>query len=80
MRKMIRTTISTEFVDDTSVWDIDIEEPFHHTWDNLQLCENNGIRLIKQKSQFYQDTVNFPGFKLTTTGIQPSEKNIIICY
>ena len=61
-------------VDDTLLWDDSIEESFFHTWEYLQICEDNGITLNKDKFQFCKDTVDFAGLKVTPSGIQPSDK------
>ena len=60
-------------VDDTLLWDPDIETAFYHTWDYLTLCANNGIVINKDKFQFCRDEVLFAGLKLTPTGIKPSD-------
>ena len=32
-----------KIVDDSLLWDFNIEESFYHTWDYLKLCAENGI-------------------------------------
>ena len=62
-----------KIVDDTLLYDTNIEESFFHTWDYLALCAQNGIVINEFKFQFCRDTVIFAGLKLTQTGIAPPE-------
>ena len=61
-------------VDDTLLYDTDIEGSFYHAWDYLALCTKNGITINKPKFQFCQSTVEFAGLSITSSGIRPSEK------
>ena len=61
-------------VDDTLLYDDDINSAFLHTYEYLTVCEENGITLNEDKFQFCQDTVEFGGLKITQHGICPSEK------
>ena len=63
-----------KIVDDTLLFDDDIESSFYHTWDYLTLCYSKGIIFNKSKFQFCQDTVNFAGLKITPDGITPSDQ------
>ena len=60
-------------VDDTLLYDSDIESAFYRAWDYLQLCMDNGITINENKFQFCQDTAMFAGLKITPDGIQPSD-------
>ena len=59
-------------IDDTLLYDTDIEQSFFHTWDFLELCARNGIVINVEKLQFCCDTVDFAGLRLTSSGIAPS--------
>ena len=52
-----------KIVNDTLLFDKNIEEAFYHTLDYLLLCEKNGIILNREKFQFCQNVVQFEGFK-----------------
>ena len=65
-------TNKIKIVDDTLLYDNDIESSFYHTWDYLTLCYSKGIIFNKSKFQFCQDTVNFAGLNITSKGITPS--------
>ena len=60
-------------VDDTLLYDTDIESAFFHTWEYLALCAKNGITINQSKFQFCQDEVIFAGLKITRSGICPSD-------
>ena len=61
-------------VDDSILWDDDIEASFWHTFEYLKICGDNGIVFNIKKFQFGQDTVEFAGFDVTTDGYKPSRK------
>ena len=63
-------------VDDTLLYDTTIEEAFYHTFDYLITCASNGIVLNASKFQFCEKEVNFAGFRITPTGIKPSEATL----
>ena len=62
-----------KIVDDTLLYDHDIEQSFYHTWEYLTLCADNGIVINKDKFQFCMDEVTFAGLKVTKNGIAPSD-------
>ena len=62
-----------KIVDDTLLYDINIEDSFFHTWAYLNLCAIAGIVINDKKFKFCGDTVEFAGLKLTPTGIAPSD-------
>ena len=64
----------TKCIDDTMMWEDDIEKSFFQTCEFLTLCGNNGIILNPSKFQFAQDTVSFAGFQITPTTVQPLKK------
>ena len=59
-------------MDDTLLYDSNIEGAFFHT-DFLLHCAKNKIMLNREKFQFCQDTVQFGGLQITPSGITPSE-------
>lgn len=61
----------TKCVDDTLLWDSNIEEPFWHTLDYLDLCCSNGVIFNPKKFAFAKDEVDFAGFTITKDGIRP---------
>ena len=63
-----------KIIDDTCLYDDNIEQSFYHTWDYLVICAKNGIVLNRSKFQFCQDTVEFAGLLITSDGISPSPK------
>ena len=64
----------TKCVDDTLIWEENIEKSFYQACEFLTLCGNNGIILNPNKFQFAQDIVDFAGFQITPTHVQPSRK------
>ena len=60
-------------VDDTLLYDHDIEAAFNHTWDYLKLCCDKGIVFNKNKFQFHEDSVEFADLKITPAGILLSD-------
>ena len=64
----------TKCVDDTLLWEKDIEMAFWQACEFLSLCGENGITLNPSKFQFAENTVEFAGFKITPTSVQPSKK------
>ena len=65
-----------KIVDDTLLYDNSIEQAFYHVWDYLTLCTNNSVVANAKKFKFRQDTVDFAGLTLTSTGVIPSEKTL----
>ncbi len=63
-----------KIVDDSLLWDCNIEESFYHTWDYLKLCAENGIVFNKEKFQFCQKSVEYAGLQVTDDGVSPSDK------
>ena len=63
-----------KIVDDTVLWDEDVEQAFSHTVHYIDLCTRNGIVFNPTKFHFVKDTVDFAGFTLTPTGIRPSNQ------
>ena len=55
-------------MDETLLYDFDIQESFHHTWDFLVLCAENGIVINEKKVRFCTDTIDFAGLKITPYG------------
>ena len=64
----------TKCVDDTLLWEKDIEKAFFQACDFVTLCGDNGITLNPSKFQFAESTVQFAGFTITPTSVQPSKK------
>ena len=57
-----------KIVDDTILYDSNIEEAFHHTFDYLRLCAENGITLNPEKFRFSRKEVEFCGFLIGWDG------------
>lgn len=64
----------TKCVDDTLLWEEDMEKAFIQTCEFLSLCGQNGITLNPHKFQFAEECVEFAGFQITPTNVQPSKK------
>ena len=62
-----------KIVDNTLLYDKNIEDAFFHTWDYLHLCATAGIVINDKKFKFFRDTVEFAGLKLTPNGVAPSD-------
>ena len=43
-------------VDDTLLYDTNIEDAFFHVWNYLTLCTKNGIAITEPKFQFCRDS------------------------
>ena len=63
-------------VDDTLLWANNIELSYKQVHQYLQICQENGITLNKEKFQFCQDAVTFAGLRITTDGIRPCPKTL----
>ena len=61
-----------KIVDDTLLYDDDVESAFFHTFDYLTLCAQNGIVFNESKFQFCRDEVKFGGLTITASGVSPS--------
>ena len=59
-------------VDDTCIYDDNIESSFYHTWQLLETCALNGVVVNSDKFQFCCDSVNFAGLTIGPNGVQPS--------
>lgn len=59
-------------VDDTLLWDEDIESAFWHTLQYLDLCSKSGIIFNREKFRFACDDLEFAGFQLSPTGLRPA--------
>ena len=64
----------TKCVDDTLMWDSDLEKHWWRMLDFLELLGNNGIILNKKKFQFSRKVVDFAGFTITNNEIKPLRK------
>ena len=63
-------------VDDTLLWDDDIEAAFWHMFDYLFLCAINGLVFTKKKFVFGRSILEFAGFEVTPEGYRPPERLI----
>ena len=66
----------TKCVDDTLLWDTELETHWWRMIDFLETLGNNGVVLNSDESkfQFAQKEVEFAGFHITDNGIQPLKK------
>ena len=67
-------TDKVKCVDDTLLWGEGIEKSFFKTCEFLTLCGEYGITLNPTKFQFAEDEVEFAGFNITPTNVQPSDR------
>ena len=58
-------------IDDTLLWSDSIEESFFQAVRWLDLCGRNGIVLNPTKFAFSRQTVEFAGFEITSSTVQP---------
>ena len=63
----------TKCIDDTILWDQDIEHSFWHTVDYITLCSQNGIVFNPKKFQFAKSQVDFAGFTISESGLKPTQ-------
>lgn len=69
----IDTPRKTKCIDDSLLWDSDIESSFWHTIDYITLCATNGVVFNPSKFKFARSEIEFAGFNLTWDGIRPSD-------
>ena len=62
-----------KIADDPLLYNSNIEGAFYHTSDFLLHCTKNGIILNREKFHFCQDTVQFGGLQITSSGVTPSK-------
>ena len=60
-------------IDDTLLFDNTIEEAFNRACEFLDLCGKNGVILNPKKFQFAEEKVDFVGFTVTSSGVQPTK-------
>ena len=63
-------------IDDAVLWSTSIEAAFHHAVQWLDLCGKNGITLNPKKFVFCRTTVEFAGFNITPTTVQPCARQL----
>ena len=61
-------------MDDTLVWNDNLQENFEDVCRLLQICHSAGLIFNSDKFQFGQETVEFAGLEVTMTGVRPSRK------
>lgn len=66
----------TRCIDDTLLWDNNIEEAFWHTIRYIKQCADNGIVFNPDKFVFAQDELEFAGFLVTSEGYRPPKRII----
>ena len=64
----------TKCVDDTAIWDDDLEQHWWRMMDYLELHGREGIVLNPKKFQFAQKDIDFAGFRITDNDVQPLPK------
>ena len=65
-----------KIVDDTLLYDSTVEEAFHHTYDYLKLCAENGVTLNPKKFRFCRREVEFCGYLIGWEGYRPCDEMI----
>ena len=63
-------------IDDSLLWDEDIESAFWRTCDYIKHCSDNGIVFNADKFVFAEETCLFAGFEITPEGYRPPQKLI----
>jgi len=61
-------------VDDSLLWDDDVQGAFWHTYDYIKLCADNGIVFNPEKFVFAEEICEFAGFEITMDGYRPTKK------
>jgi hypothetical protein len=61
-------------IDDTVLWDTNIEKSFWHTVEYITTCNDGGIIFNPKKFHFAMDEVDFAGFTLSSVGIKPMKE------
>ena len=73
-RIILDTPRKTKCVDDTALWDDEIEEHWWRIIDHLDLLGQSGVVLNPEKLQFCQRSIDFAGFRVTETEVKPLPK------
>ena len=73
---MVDMPRKTRIVDDTILWDSDLESSFWHALDYIKHCAQNGIIFNPHKFVFGKKEVDFGGFTLTEDGVKPTSNMI----
>ena len=60
-------------MDDTLLFDNTIEEQFFRTCEFLEHCGKHGIIINPKKFQFAEMEVDFVGFRVSATGVRPTD-------
>ena len=63
-------------VDDSCIWDTDIEQAFFHAVEWIDACALNGVTLNPKKFAFAKDTVKFAGFEITSENVRPCQESL----
>ena len=63
-------------VDDSILWDQDIESNYFRVFNFIEKCTRAGCIFNPTKFQFGQEEVVFLGFRITQSGIKPTDKFI----
>ena len=63
-------------VDDSCLWDSNVEEAFFHAVEWFDTCARHGVTINPDKFMFAEDTVEFAGFEVTTDSVRPCKKSI----
>ena len=61
-------------IDDSLLWDDDIESAFWHTFDYLKLGGDNGTIFNEKKFVFAEEIAEFAGFEITMDGYRPPRR------
>ena len=61
-------------IDDSLLWDDNIEQSFWHTFDYIKTCADSGIVFNREKFKFAEEIVEFAGFELTQDSYRPPPK------
>ena len=63
-------------IDDSCLWDSDMETAFFHAVDWFDACARNGVTVNPEKFVFASETVEFAGFEITPTTVRPCKKSL----
>ena len=63
-------------VDDSLLFDENLDEHFKNVRNYLERCRKNGITLNKKKAHIAKSTVNFAGYQVSNKGVEADQKKI----
>ena len=63
-------------IDDSLLWNNNIESSFWHVYDYIKHCSDNGIIFNPEKFVFAEKDCEFAGFEVTSDGFRPPQRKL----